>query len=101
LQNEKYIYYFLTYTIISIKITYLLVRFGFGSLKLKIFISFAALVSPVWKTAFSLNLPIDQGFLQLFTKAFFAHSGTTAVTSISTLARSSTRSATCTSVMAG
>jgi len=59
---------FSTYTIISI--TYLLVRFGFGSLKLKLFISFAALVSPVWKTAFSLNLPIDLGLLQLLTKTF-------------------------------
>ncbi len=34
--------------------------------------------------ATSLNLPIDLGFLQLLTKTFFVHSGTTAVTSIST-----------------
>ncbi len=52
-------------------------------------------------TGISLNLPIDLGFLQLLPKAFFVYSGTTAVTSISTFARSSTRSATCTSVMAG
>ena len=52
-------------------------------------------------SASSLNLPTDLGLLQLLTKTFFVHSGTTAVTSISTSARSSTRSATCTSVMAG
>ena len=52
-------------------------------------------------SASSSNLPLDLEPLQLLTKAFFAQSGTTAVTSISTKARSSTRSATCTSVMAG
>lgn len=52
-------------------------------------------------TQISLNLAIDLGILQLLIKVFYVHSGTTAVTSISTLARSSTRSATCTSVMAG
>ena len=51
--------------------------------------------------ATSLNLPIDLSLQQPLIKAFLVHSGTTAVTSISTLARSSTRSATCTSVMAG
>jgi hypothetical protein len=52
-------------------------------------------------TATSLNQPIDPGPQSLLTEAFLAHYGTTAVTSISTWARSSTRSATCTSVMAG
>ena len=52
-------------------------------------------------SASSLNLPADLDLLQRLTKAFVIHSGTTAVTSISTWARSSTRSATCTRVMAG
>ena len=52
-------------------------------------------------TATSLNLPIDLDILQLLFKAFFVQSGTTAVTSISTNALTSTRSATCTNVMAG
>jgi hypothetical protein len=53
------------------------------------------------ESANSLNLPADLDLLQRLTKAFVIHSGTTAVTSISTKARSSTKSATCTSVMAG